>query len=290
MRVSLWYGGGYLQHGWASYDEVSPKVKEAAAQALALDSSLAEVHYMLALTMYTGWWQWNWEVAEREFKKTIELKPNFAEVRIYYAHLLCIQGRIEDANIQGKMAMEIEPFNPFIQVAYAMHLNLIHKFEEALRVLNNLLEREPNNLFALSTLRSTYHNLKMYDKALEVWKKSFAIRDDQEAIATLIQGQDEGGYSLALHRLAELLVNRSDAGFVPPWQIATIFTRAGRNQEALDWLEKAYCAQDANMPYMSADPIFDELRKYPRFCKLLKKMKLPERIVSRNRGNSLVSS
>jgi tetratricopeptide (TPR) repeat protein len=113
--------GGYIQHGLVSSEEASPKVKEAAAKALALDSSLAEVHYMLGSVMQNGWWEWNWEVAEREFKKTIELNPNFAEARLYYAHQLNIQGRPDEAKIQAEIAMEIEPFNPFIQVVYAMH-------------------------------------------------------------------------------------------------------------------------------------------------------------------------
>ena len=282
--------GGYIQHGFVSSKEASPKVKEAAAQALALDSSLAEVHYMLGMAMLTGWWEWNWEIAEREFKKTIELNPNFAEARLYYAHQLNIQGRPEEAEIEAVKAMEIEPFNSFIQVVYAMHLNLVRKHEESIKILNSLLATDPNNHFALSTLRSSYHNQQMYDEALEVWERSFVAKGDQESLEALKRGNNEGGYRLALQRIAELLVARSDTNFITPWQIATLYTRARKNHEALDWLEKAYRDQDANMPYISVDPIFDELRDDPRFGELLRKMKLPERIENRNGKNNLVSS
>ena len=271
--------GGYIQHGLVSYEEASPKVKEAAAEALALDSSLAEVHYMLASAMQNGWWEWNWEVAEKEFKKTIELNPNFAEARIYYAHLLNVHGRPAEAEIQAEKAMEIEPFNPFLQVVYAMHLNLVRKHEESIRVLNNLLAKDPDNHFALSTLRSSYHNLQMYDEALEAWEKSYAARGDQVAIEELKRGNQEGGYPMALQRVAELLVARSDKSFITPWQIGTLYTRAGRNHEALDWLEKACEDNDANMPYIGVDPIFDKLRDDPRFGELLRKMKLPRKIL-----------
>ena len=282
--------GGYIQHGLVSSEEASPKVKEAAAKALALDSSLAEVHYMLGMAMLTGWWEWNWEVAEREFRKTIELNPNFAEVRIYYAHQLDIQGRLEEAEIQAKKAMEIEPFNSFIQVVYAMHLNLVRRYDESVKVLNNLLAMDPNNYFALSTLRSSYHNLQMYDEALEAWKKSFETKGDQEAVEALKRGNEEGGYRMALQQIAELLVARSDTSFITPWQIATLYTRAGKNHEALDWLEKSYQDRDANMTYISVDPIFDELRDDPRFGKLLREMKFPEKFENRNGMNNLVSS
>jgi len=270
--------GGYIQHGLVSSEEASPKVKEAAAKALALDSSLAEVHYMLAMVMQNGWWEWNWEIAEREFKKTIELNPNFAEARIYYAHLLNFQGRPEEAIIQAEKAMEIEPFNPLIQAIYAMHLNMVRNYEMSTKVLNKLLVRDPNNYFVLSILRSSYHNLQMYDKALEVWEKSFSTKGDQVAIEALKCGNQEGGYPMALQRVAELLVARSDTSFVTPWQIATLYTRAGKNHKALDWLEKAFQDRDANMSFIGVDPIFDELRNEPRFGKLMKKLKLPERI------------
>jgi tetratricopeptide (TPR) repeat protein len=256
-----------------------PKVKEAAAKALAIDSSLAEVHYMLALGMSCGWWEWNWEIGEREYKKTIELNPNLAEARIYYAHLLNQQRRPEEAKIQAEKAMEIEPFNTTIQVIYAMHLNLVNKYEDSIKVLNNILATDSNNYSALATLRSSYHNLQMYDEALEAWEKSFATKRDQVAIERLKQGNKEGGYNMALQRVAELLITRSADSFVTPWQIATLYTRAGKNNEALNWLEKALEENDPNMPYISVDPIFDELRDNPRFSKLLKKMKLPQKIL-----------
>lgn len=75
--------------------------------------------------------------------------------------------------------------------------------------------------------------------------------------------------------MAELLIDRSDSTFVTPWQIATIYTRAGQKDKALVWLEKAFAYHDTNMPYIGIDPIFDILKDDPRFSNLLKKMKLP---------------
>jgi hypothetical protein len=114
----------------------------------------------------------------------------------------------------------------------------------------------------------------MYKEALEIWKASYAAKGDQEAVDALERGFAEGGYQGALRRLAETLVTRSQTTFVTPWQIATLFTRAGMNKEAIDWLEKAYQAHDQNMPYISVDPIFDELRNEPRFQDILRGMKL----------------
>jgi hypothetical protein len=75
-----------------------------------------------------------------------------------------------------------------------------------------------------------------------------------------------------------LLVARSDDSFITPWQIGTLYTRAGRNNDALDWLEKACEENDPNIPFISVDPIFNHLRDNPRFGELLRKMKLPQKI------------
>ncbi|MGB6341001.1 MAG: hypothetical protein WBF32_14615, partial [Candidatus Aminicenantaceae bacterium] len=61
-----------------------------------------------------------------------------------------------------------------------------------------------------------------------------------------------------------------------PWQIATLYTRAGKNDEALEWLEKAYEERDPNFSYICVDPIFDDLRDDPRFQKLLRHLNLPQ--------------
>jgi len=77
-----------------------------------------------------------------------------------------------------------------------------------------------------------------------------------------------------LQNLAEMFIERSKRSYVTPWQVATLYTRAGMKEEALDWFEKAYDAHDPNMPYLSVDPVFDDLRAHPRFQAILKRMGL----------------
>jgi hypothetical protein len=72
------------------------------------------------------------------------------------------------------------------------------------------------------------------------------------------------------------VVERSRTTHVTPWRIATLYTRAGKHEEALHWLEQAYDAHDANMPAISVDPIFDGLRDDSRFQDLLRRMNLPQ--------------
>ena len=79
-----------------------------------------------------------------------------------------------------------------------------------------------------------------------------------------------------MQRVAEAFILKKDTSYVTPWQIATLYTRADIKDKALYWLEKAHEAHDANMPYISVDPIFDNLRDEPHFQELLHKMNLPK--------------
>jgi TolB-like protein/Tfp pilus assembly protein PilF len=263
---------GRQQQGLAPASETTPRVAEAAAKALELDSTLAEVHYLLAVTR--TWVYWDWEGAETEFRTAINLNPNYPEARAYYSHLLNILGRPKEAMSQIERALDVDPFNSLFQALYGMDLMYARRYDEAIGLLRKTLRTSPNDPVALSTLRSALHMKHLDTEALEVWKQSYAARGDREAEEALARGFEEGGYSGALRRVAEMLAARSKTTYVSPWQIGTLYTRAGKKEDALDWLEKAYLARDQNMPYLGVDPIFDTLHDDPRYQGLLRKMKL----------------
>ncbi len=268
--ASVWVGR--QQQGFVPTREAAPRAKAAAAKALELDNTLAEVHYTLA--GIRTWTDWNWEGGAAEYRRAIELNPNYPDARAPFSHLLNIMKRPEEGMVQIKRALELDPFNALFRGFYAMDLMYARRYDEAIEQLRETLKTSPNDLIALSTLRSAYHLKHMYTEALEVWKASYAARGDHEAEEALARGFAEGGYQGALQRAAETLALRSRTTYVPPWQIGTLYTRAGKKDKALEWLEKAYEAHDPNMPYLSVDPIFDILRDDPRFQDLLRRMKL----------------
>jgi TolB-like protein/tetratricopeptide (TPR) repeat protein/predicted Ser/Thr protein kinase len=263
---------GFRVQGLAPSSEAWPKVKEAALRALELDDTLAEVQFMLALVDLG---EWDWRDSEKAFQQALELNPNYPDARAYYSQLLFMMRRPEEAMVQIEQAMELDPFNTLLRSIYAWDLIYAHRYDDAIDHLRETLRTAPDDWTALSTLRSAYHQKRMYEEALEIWKRSYEARDDQEAEDALVRGYEEGGYSGALSSVAELLIERSRTTFVTPWQIGTLYTRAGKKDKALEWLEKAFEARDGNLIYLSVDPIFDYLRSDPRFQDLLRKMNLP---------------
>jgi len=263
---------GRQQQGFVPASEATPKAKAAALKALELDGTLAEVHYTLA-GIYT-WGDWDWASGERAYRRAIELNPNYPNPRPGYSHLLYVMRRPEEVMAQIQRAVELDPLNALFQDFYAMDLMYARRYDDAVALLRKILDNSPNDAIALSTLRSAYHMKHMYKEALEIWKASYAAKGDRESVDALERGFTENGYQRALQRVAETLIARSKTTYVTPWQIGTLYTRAGMNNEALEWLDKAYEAHDPNMPYISVDPIFDDLRSEPRFQDILRRMKL----------------
>jgi serine/threonine protein kinase/Tfp pilus assembly protein PilF len=261
-----------LMQGFIPASEAVPKAQAAALKALELDPALADVHYMLAgLKMNLDW---DWESAEKEYRLAIEFNPKYPDPRAYYSHLLNILKRPKEAMEQIKKALELDPLNALFQAMYAMDLMYAHRYDDAIVVLRNTLKASPNHPVALSTLRSAYHMKQMDNEALEIWRASYEAKGDHEAVEALARGFAEGGYQGALRRVAEAFVARSRTTYVTPWQIGTLYIRAGMKKEALDYLEKAYEAHDPNSIYLGVDPIFDDLREEPRFQDILRRMKL----------------
>lgn len=271
--ISIYYVV-YAQMGHISYFEAAPKAKYHADRAIELNNMLAEVHNAAA---FSAWLQWDWERCLPEYRKTLEINPNFALMRAYISEILLIMQYPDEGIKDAEFAIELDPFNDTYKALYGKVLWFTKRYDEAEFVLNEALEESPNHPMLLSSLRSVYHLKKMYPEALEMWKDSYRIKNDSIAVETLSNGYVEGGYKMALQRLAELLTKRLNNGseYVPEWNIATLYTRAGKKEEALLWLEKAYESHALNMPYIRVDPIFDFMRDDPQFRTLMKKVGFP---------------
>jgi adenylate cyclase len=184
--------------------------------------------------------------------------------------------RPEEAMEKIDRALKLDPFNATFRSLYAWDLMYARRYDEAVAHLRETLRTAPLDQMTMSALKSAYHLKGMYEEAMEVWRTWFASKGDSEAGEALDRGYEEAGYSGALNSVAEMMIERSRTTFVTPWQIATLFTRAGKKEEAIEWLEKAFDVRDSNMPSIGVDPIFDVLRDDPRFNDLLRRMNLPQ--------------
>jgi TolB-like protein/Tfp pilus assembly protein PilF len=263
-----------LNFGFAPHSEAAPKIRAALARSLELDSTAAEAHSHLA-TIRT-WTDWDWEGAEAEWQRAIELNPKFSAGGAY-ALFLIVMRRQDEALRAIEQGVELDPFSPIAQRLHGFALYLARRYDDAVAQLQGLLSRQPDNPAAFSLLSSVYYAKGMYDEWLAAAQSYYSMTGIPQAEEALALGYAQGGYRAAARRLGDTLAALRSVRHIPPPDIAWSYLIAGENSLALDWLEQGFEEHAAGMLYLSADPCYDPLRDHPRFQDLVRRMGLPER-------------
>jgi TolB-like protein len=266
----LWMGR--QQMGFVSPAEAAPKANAAALRAVELDDTLADAHYALAVV--STWANWDWPVAEHEFRRAIQLNPGFADAHAYYAHLLNILRRPDEAMVEARRSLELDPFNGLFRSLFGADLNFAHRFDEAIAQCDAALVTNPRDPVALSNLISAHHHKREYKQALEALGRYASAMGYSEVTTLLARTTADADYSATMRKAADTLAARSRKTFVPPLDVAGWYAFAGDKDRCLEWLERAYEVRDPNLPYLWF-PDFDFVRSDPRFRDLLKRMRLP---------------
>ncbi|MDH3255783.1 MAG: hypothetical protein OEM62_12370, partial [Acidobacteriota bacterium] len=247
--------------------EAGPKAKAAARRALEIDDSIAEAHG--ALAGIETWTDWEWAAAEASFRRAIELNPNLADVRAFYAHYLAIMRRPDEAMAQMQRALELDPYNALFPLLNGIVLEDTGRCEEALEFYRSALERMPTNPAALGGMVRGNYCLGRYEETYEAAVANWIGRARPDAVAALESGYAEGGFAGAMSALADW--KQEQLGFCADFNLAA----AGRTDEALDCLELNFEQRDPNMPYIGVSTELLSLRDEPRFQELLRRMNLP---------------
>ncbi len=249
-----------------------PKIYINLNRALELDPNSANSHYVKAFI--SVWTEWNWEKGEEEFLKAIELNPSHAFSRIFYAHLLMILHRSDEALEQAKLALELDPMRPLILGLYGEVMMHLGYYQEAITQAKKAISIEDHSI-AYGCLQQAYYALGEYEKSFEAWKHNAWWND--EVIDSIEKIFHEQGYFAAIEAIIK--VNEEVAqkgGQISVSGQANRYLKVKKYDKALDYLEKGYSIHDANTPYIALLPIqYKQLKDNPRFIELLKKMNLP---------------
>jgi TolB-like protein len=260
--------------------EAGPKAKAAAERAIALDETLDVAHEALAII--STWTDWDWKVAERAWRRTLELNPNNANAQAYYAHFLAIMGRTDEALKHSERSLELDPYNPLYPGLYGMVLLMDRRFDEAIAAVSADHDLHPAAGLSEAVLQNAYIAKGMREEQLE--QQRTRIAGDPGRVEAYEKGLADGGYEGAQLAIADLLAERYElAKGMPeagsrriylPVAIAWRYIDGGDLQRAIDWLEEAYEVRDPNLPYIGK-PLYDPLRSDLRFQGLAQRMNLP---------------
>jgi len=253
--------------------ETFPKAREAAEKALALDENLAEAHAARAFIYFQ--WEWNWIDAEREYKRAIELKPNYAPARQWYSSLLATTGRTDEALAEAKRARELEPFSPIIS-SHPGWINYLSRNAEAtIEEAGKTLKLDPNFFPAQRYLALAYELQGKYNEAVAEFQKAVSLSRG----GALIKAELGHAYALAGKRGEALQViddlqRLTGHRRVSSFHLALIYAGLGEKDRAVELLNKAVDERAERMVWLRVDPRFDKLRADARFNDLLMRIGL----------------
>ncbi len=261
-----------VRYGAVRPSEAMPKAKAAAKKALELDNTLAEAYASLAYASLH--YDWDWQTAERQFQRAIELVPNYETAHQWYARYLTAMGRFDEAIAEVKRAQQLEPLSLIINSAVGYAYYFARRYDQAIAESRKALEMDPNFSRAHFNLGLAYEQKKMFPQAIAEFQKAIASSGGPLMEAALGHAYAVAGRRAEAQEVLDRLIELSKQRYVSSYQIATIYAGLGETDQAFAWLEKAYGERNNWLAYLKVDPIFDGLRSDSRFAALVRRVGL----------------
>jgi tetratricopeptide (TPR) repeat protein len=264
----------YSFYGALSPEQAFPKAKGAAAKALEIDDTLAEAHASLVLVKIQ--YDWDWAGAEREFKRTIELSPNYATAYDYYANDLAAMGRMDEALVVRKRGEEMDPLSLIISSVVGWDLYRARQYDMAIEQLRRTLDMDANFPLAHLFLGLAYEQKGMFEEAIAEFQKASSLSGGEPTtLGALGHAYAVSGRKDRAHNVLVELKQLSRRRYVAPFEIAVIYIGLGEKDLTFEWLERAYRDHSAFLAYLKVDPRFDSLHGDSRYRDLRHRMGLP---------------
>jgi len=253
-------------------NEVMPKAKAAAEKAVQLDDSLAESHTALAAVEVE--YDFDWAGSEREYRRAIELNPNYAYGHDQYGLLLEWEGRFDESLTEFKRAIELDPLSPEILIDMAQPLIWQTQYAAAKEAERKSLELDPSDYLAQWGLGWVEFQAGNSAAAIPELEKARAMDSPPFVAGYLGYAYAKSGERAKAEAIIAELNQMASRRYVSPFCTALVYLGLGDKERALDGLEKAYDARSQWLTFLKVDKIYDPIRSEPRFIELLKKVGL----------------
>jgi TolB-like protein/DNA-binding winged helix-turn-helix (wHTH) protein/Tfp pilus assembly protein PilF len=254
--------------------EAAPKAKAAAIRALEIDPTLAEAETSLATAKFN--YDWDWAGAAQGFKKAMQLDPTYATAYQRYSLYLSAMGKFDDSFEQIRKARELEPLSISINASFGWRLYLGREYDRSIAQLRDTLEMDPAYEWAHLTLGQAYEQKGQFGLAIEELQKAVELSHSSPlTISALAHAEALSGNHAAANKLLTQLETLSKTQYVSPFYVAIVYLGLGKNDVAMNWLEKAYDDRSNGLVFLRVEPELDPLRTNPRFVALQSRLNFP---------------
>ena len=253
-----------------------PQAKEAVLKALKLDPELAEAHASLAHIKLI--FDWDFSGADAEFRRAIQLNPDYATAHQWYALYFNATGQPDEALKQLKIAEELDPLSPVVKISFGDSYYFARKYPESEKAAREALDFNPDYALAQLVLGRALERQKKYPAAMEAFQRGWQLAGHAPALTAFVaHAYATSGDAATARKMAEdleALTSKPNGPYISPLYIATIYTGLGDLDSAFKYLNKAADERCEYLVYLQHEPMADPLRGDSRFDQLLVRNKL----------------
>ncbi|MGE5688735.1 MAG: tetratricopeptide repeat protein, partial [Gemmatimonadota bacterium] len=248
--------------------QVLPKARAALVHAIELDDGLAEAH--AAIAYIRAYYEWDWRVAEQEFKRALELRPSYADAYFSYSRFLASRDRLDEAIAQIGRAMELDPLSLQLQANRALLSYFAGRYDTARAGLGEILKTDSSDVLARWGLALVAEQQGRPDEAIALLEPISAGSLNRRS--SLGHAYGIAGRVVQARSVLDTLHARAARSYVPAYNFAIVHVALGENDSALRYLERAYDERSTVLAYLRIDPRLAPLRDDPRFVALVGRM------------------
>ncbi|MEO8435901.1 MAG: protein kinase [Pyrinomonadaceae bacterium] len=249
------------------------RAKAAAEKALVLDNSLGEAHATLGLikTHYDT----DWAGGEAEFKRAIELNPNYATAHHYYGDMFLARGNFEKAQQEMEKAKELDPLSPAINVDIGLVYFYQRDYDRCIEYSKKVSQRFPDFFPARSNLAWAYTQKKMYREAIAEYQQASTLSKGHTMVrAMMAYTYAVWGKKDEARKILKDLENAAKSRHISPMRFVVMHLGLGDKEKVFQWLQRAKEELDIFLVYVRVSPFFDSVRNEPKFQDIIQSLGL----------------
>jgi tetratricopeptide (TPR) repeat protein len=248
------------------------KAKAAASMALDIDETFAEGHASLGHAMLHNW---EWQNAEKELKRAIEINPGYPSAHHWYSEHLTAMGRCDESIAELRVAGELDPLSLVINADLGRAFYYARQYDQVIKQEARTLEMDPNFWLSHINLGRSYTQKKLHAEALSELRKAHEVSPgDTEVLSFLGFANTAAGRSNEALAILDELLAHAKQGHVPPYHFAILYAGLGDKDQAFARLEEAFERHAVDLFTLKVEPMFDSLREDARFTDLLRRVGL----------------
>ncbi|HJU54765.1 MAG TPA: tetratricopeptide repeat protein, partial [Pyrinomonadaceae bacterium] len=254
----------------AAQAESAAQAKAGARRALELDETLGEAHASLGLYAMNN--DWDWAGAEKEFKRAIELNPNYATAHQWYGEFLAYMGRFDEAIAEIERAHDLDPLSLIISTDVAKVYYIARRHDEAITQYKRTLDVDPDFAEAHALLALAYSTNGQHEEAVAELLKVKGLENNPPYLSWLVYVYGRAGRMDEAQRVLKRVKDLSQQTYVSPLWMAVAHTGLGEKDQAFAWFEKVFAERSSGGGVtLKVNPLFDSLRSDPRFQGFLRR-------------------